>query len=125
MSDPIWPDSLPKWITDGYTYKSVSSVARTSMDSGRVRARRRFITTPTNLTVRTVFNRAQLGIFEAWWENAVFAGQAWCLLQVSNGAGVNNVRCRFTDTYDISPISADMFAVSASIETLSMPVSDG
>lgn len=127
MTIPSWPADLPVWVTDGYGYTPVDPCARTQMDAGNRRVRRRFITTPTDLTLKAIFTRAQMASFETWWQNSALAGSAWVMLPISNGQGLNNVQCRFSGTYQAAPAGDTtlLYEVSVSAETLSMPVANG
>ncbi len=125
MTDPIptWPATLPAPRVSGYGYKETPSFMRTTMDSGQARQRRRFITTPTAVTAQFRLTGAQLATFEAWFKDALYDGQAWAMIPVVNGLGVNAVRARFTDTPRVSGVdgASDVFDISATIETLAMP----
>ena len=124
MADPVFPASLPACrVGDGYGYKLVEAFARTNMDSGYARQRRRFVSTPTAVTAKWRFTNAQLGVFEAFWVHDIQDGSAWFTVRLQNGQGMNAVRARFTEGYQVSGTdSPDVFDVSCKLETLSMPV---
>jgi hypothetical protein len=120
---PTWPDTLPVPRRDGYNIKPVPSYARTAMDSGTSRQRRRFVTTPTNLTITLRMTTAELGIYETFFEEAIFGGSAWFLMPIYNGQGKAMVQVRQTDTHSETPVTdSDLWDVSFPVESLSMPV---
>jgi len=121
-----WPSALPGWHVEGYSYKPGDPNARTDMDAGNARIRRRFISTWSSVTLQTVLTQAQLGQFEAWWVNETFEGSAPMLMPITNGAGTSNVRCQSTsDMYSPQPIGAGLWRVSMSVKALNLPVSNG
>lgn len=120
-----WPAALPRWHAEGYGYKPGDPNARTNMDSGTQRIRRRFISVPTDVTVQTALNPAQLAIFEAWWANSAFAGSATVLLPITNGAGTTSVRCTFKDMYQSSLITGGLWLISVPVRALNLPVANG
>lgn len=127
MATPTWPVTLPAPRVGGYGYKKVDPHARTQMDAGNRRVRRRFIVTPTDVTLQFRVTRAQLATFETWFADEALEGQAWCTLPLINGQGKTMVRARFSDMPQVSGVdgATDIFDVSVPAETLSMPVSHG
>jgi len=123
MATPTWPETLPAPRIGGYGYKQVDPNARTQMDAGNRRVRRRFIVTPTDVTLQFRVTEAQLAVFEAWFESDALAGQAWCTLPLVNGQGKTMVRARFRDTPQVSGVdgATGIFDVSVPAETMSMP----
>lgn len=124
MADPVFPPALPACrVGDGYGYKPGESFARTNMDSGYARQRRRFVSTPTAVTVKWRFTTAELGVFERFWNNEIQDGAAWFSVRLPNGQGMTAVRARFTEVYQVSGTdSPGAFDVAGKLETLSMPV---
>lgn len=124
MADPVFPPALPACrVGDGYGYKPVEAFARTNMDSGYARQRRRFTSTPVQVTGKWRFTKAQLGEFERFWEHDILDGSAWFTVRLTNGRGTNAVRARFTEAYQVTGTdSPDVFDVAGKLETLSFPV---
>lgn len=123
MADPIFPPSLPVCRIDGYGYQSASPFARTNMDSGLARQRRRFVSTPANVTATWRLTQTQLGTFESFVKNDLQAGVAWFMVPLPNGQGLTTVRARFTEAHQVASAgSPQMFDVACKLETLSFPV---
>jgi phage-related minor tail protein len=68
MADIIYPDEyLPMPLMDGYGFKPISPLLRTEMTSGRARQRRRYTSTPTQASVKWIFQTDALAqVFEAF-----------------------------------------------------------
>ena len=124
MADPAFPAALPACrVGDGYGYKPVDAFARTNMDSGYARQRRRFVSTPTAVTVKWRFSIEELGVFESFWANEILDGASWFTVRLPNGQGINAVRARFTEGYQVTGTdSPGYFDVTGKLETLSLPV---
>jgi len=124
MADPIFPATLPAArVGDGYGYQPVSPFARTNMDSGLARQRRRFVSVPTNVTAKFRLTTAQLGIFETFYWNTINAGVSWFVVPLINGRGKNSVRARITEAPAVAGTeSPDTWDVSLKLETLALPV---
>jgi len=123
MADPTFPASLPACRVDGYGYQYVAPFARTDMDGGLARQRRRFVSTPANVTVSWRLTQAQLATFESFVRNDLQAGVAWFTVRLPNGQGLTPVRARLTEPYQVSSAGRpDIFDVSCKLETLSFPV---
>jgi hypothetical protein len=124
MTTPSWPTSLPVPLQDGYGYKKTPSFARTQMDAGNARQRRRFLSTPTMVTVKFRVSTAKLAIFETFFEDSLDDGAAWCLMPLYNGQGKSMVQARFTDTPQVNRVQdSDFYDVAAQMEAVAMPVS--
>jgi hypothetical protein len=126
MTMPSWPSTLPVPLQDGYGFKETPSFARTQMDAGNARQRRRFLTTPTTVTLKFRLSTAQVGIFETFFEDSLFGGTGWCLMPLYNGQGKAMVQARFTDTPNIGRVQdSSFYDVTAQVEAISMPVAHG
>lgn len=124
MADPSFPAGLPAFrVGDGYGYQPVTPFARTNMDSGLARQRRRFVSVPTNVTGKLRLTTEQLGIFESFFWDDIGGGSAWFVVRLANGRGMNAVRARFTEAPQTAGTeSPDYWDVSAKLETLALPV---
>ncbi|URL59626.1 hypothetical protein IM816_05885 [Luteibacter flocculans] len=124
MADPIFPAALPAVrVGDGYGYQPVSPFARTNMDSGLARQRRRFVSVPTTVTAKLRLTTTQLGTFESFFWNDLNAGVSWFVVPLVNGRGMNSVRARITEAPATAGTeSPDVWDVSLKLETLSLPV---
>lgn len=124
MADPTFPATLPAArVGDGYGYQPVDPFARTKMDSGSARQRRRFVSVPTNVTAKLRLTTVQLGIFESFFWNDINAGVSWFVMPLFNGRGKNAVRVRITEAPSTAGTeSPDYWDVSLKLETMSLPV---
>lgn len=102
MADIYYPHDylpIPQW--GGYGLKHISPLTRTQMTSGRARQRRRYISTPTNASVKWLFKTdGQAQLFEAWFRDTLSDGVAWFLMRLKTPVGIKFYKCRFTDIYD-------------------------
>lgn len=127
MAIPSWPVGLPAPRIAGYNYQDVDPCARTQMDAGNRRVRRRFITTPTDVNVQFRVSQAQLASFETFRAGPIQAGQAWYTMPLINGQGINQVRARMTGVPQTAGVdgATDYFDVTFAVETYALPVSNG
>lgn len=110
-------------VGDGYGYQPVSPFARTNMDSGLARQRRRFVSVPTTVTAKLRLSTAQLGTFESFFWNTLNGGASWFVVPLINGMGKNAVRARITEAPSTSGTeSPNVWDVSIKLETLALPV---
>ena len=120
--------SLP--IIPGYGIKPQDGVARTDMDAGPARQRRRWTTTPTVFPVTFLFTRYELAIFEGWYVNEADEGAALFNIELLGGIGLARHEARFKGAYEASPRNgsadpnAELWTVSATLEIRSRPMLD-
>lgn len=79
MADIIYPDDyLPMPLMDGYGFKPISPLKRTEMTSGRARQRRLYTSTPTQASVKWIFQTDALAqVFEAFFPGCA---ERWTVL---------------------------------------------
>ena len=117
-----WPTQLPAPRLAGYSLAPTSAVARTDMDGGPARQRRRFTAAPTDITLGFLMTRAQFAIFEAWFEHRISSGADWFDASIDNGQGYVAAELRFVEPWQAHPVGAGMFEVSCHWETRNRPV---
>ena len=117
-----WPTQLPKPSLDGYGLAPQACVARTDMDAGPARQRRRFTQAPTEITQSFRMTAAQFALFEAWFEHRAKSGAEWFDAPMENGLGVTTVECRFVEPWTSRPLGGDLHDVSCKWETRNRPV---
>ena len=83
-----WPDGLPFPLREGYGFKTVEPMARTSLQSGRARYRRNFSNVPVALEVSWLFTAEQARLFKGWYRDVLKDGVKWfeCDLRTEEGA---------------------------------------
>lgn len=124
MPTPIFPSTLPNVSMRSYSFQPVSATIRTEMEVGLARVRRRFVTTPTDFTVKWQFTRAQLAIFEKFFDEDANAGASWFYIKLVNGMGENTYLARFKEEAPMITASGKehYWDVTAKLETLERPL---
>jgi hypothetical protein len=122
MALVAWPDLLPAPMAAGYSYQPQAPFIRTNMDSGLARQRRRFISIPTQVAVTWTLDQEQLALFEAFVHYDLTDGCAWFSAQIANGMELQSVKARMIAGFKVSNIEPGAWTVSATLETLNMPV---
>ena len=117
-----WPSALPTFTVDSYGIDPQSQVARTDMDQGPARTRRRFTSAPTHYSVRWVMTKDEFAIFEAWYEYEVAAGAGSFAASLWNGQGFKSVECTFTEPWKATPVGPINFAVTGTLEVRDRPI---
>lgn len=117
-----WPETLPALGEENYQIEPVDPVARTQMEAGPVRARRRLTVFPTHVTVTWYFTQAQLAIFETFHHATLSDGAAWFTLPMLNGQGVTAVDARFAEMWKARLAAPGQWDVSAKIEIRNRPI---
>lgn len=119
---PAWPSIFPAPLLMGYAIEPESAVARTDMDAGPARQRRRYTATPTMTPASVMLTEAEFAIFEAWHRHELQDGASWFTAPVRNGQGVTLQECRFVEAWKASPVSGTDFEVSMKWEVRDRPV---
>lgn len=114
-----WPGTLPLPQSDGYQIAPVDQTARTDMEFGAPRSRRRTAARNDKVTLNWQMEDAQVAIFRTWFDNPAEAagGSAWFThsLPIGNG-GYTTQESRFVGPYKISHIGGTLYSVSAEVE---------
>lgn len=92
--------SLPPPLVEGYGLQPGSAVARTDMDAGAARQRRRFTAVTEICPVTWRFRADEMATFRAWFDDAACQGAAWFLLTLPDGrsTATGPRQCRFLDS---------------------------
>lgn len=100
-----WPATLPALLLAGFQMEPQDAVARTQMESGPGRARRRHHDAPVRYTGELFLTGAQFALFEAWYEYQIDDGAAAFALRVPSGAdNASEQEARFTAKYRATPL---------------------
>ena len=88
---PAFPTTLPAPLLDGYALSPVDQTARTDMEAGAARVRRRTSARNDVIDVSWCLTPAQLATFRAWFEDdvsGIAGGSSWfdVMLDVGDGA---------------------------------------
>ncbi len=126
-----WPENVLGLPTvNGYGIEPQEGVARTDMDSGPARQRRRWTATPTRFPAEFRFNRYQLAIFESWYEHDGAQGANWFNITLLVGIGLVEHEARFLGQYKAVPFNssdkanAEIWRVTTTLEVRERPMLD-
>ena len=118
-----YPEFLPEPQRDGYGFQPVSPLARSEMQSGRTRQRRRFTSVPTVATVTWLFTEVEAQLFEGWFEHVLLSGSLPFNCPLKTPLGFDNYKAEFVDIYD-GPVlvGVDDWRFSAQLRLLKRPL---
>lgn len=133
MASVSWPtEYLPKGVLlDGYKISQSFSLARTPMEGGLARQRRRFSSPPVRVPVQWIMTASQLAFFKSWLAHKAAFGGAFFSMELIMDEGLNVYDVRFVASGDQDvvyvPISGGQrWRVQATIEVkLPTPMSAG
>lgn len=117
-----WPSQLPAPMLEGYGLEPQASFARTDMDAGPARQRRRFTSAPTHVSASVTVTRSQLDIFEGWYRHRIDDGAAWFDGPLYNGRGKTTVEFRFLEPWTSTPLGGGVWRIACKWETRNRPV---
>lgn len=114
----FYPEDLPRGLYSGRSYQLVNPLARSELQSGRARQRRRFSNVPEGAQISWLFNSVQSRTFISWWRDALVDGSLWFECPLDHpGQGYQDYTCRFTGTYSgPSRIGPDLWSITAELE---------
>lgn len=99
-----YPISLPGPLATEYSLQDIDPIQRTELDSGRVRARRRFTNVPTQTNISHVFSNDQFEAFAGWWVHIIADGAISYTARLRTSKGMSRVEVRPTSVYQASYI---------------------
>lgn len=102
-----WPESLPILFYGQYELRPVDPVARTDMEVGPKKRRRRVSVTPVILQARLELSQAQMATFQQWHHIDLLDGQAAFTMPIASGAGVYTVEAAFAEMWSASVKAED------------------
>lgn len=117
-----FPAALPRCTLSGYELAPDEAVARSDMEQGPARSRRRFTATPTRIRVRWVFTLAEMEAFEAWHKYDTWDGQAAFTVALANGMGVTTQTARFLRMWRAVALPGLRWEVSGELEVGARPL---
>ena len=117
-TDTGFPVALPPPLITGYQLAPADQTARTELDVGADRVRRRSQALNDRVQITWKFTDAEMALFRDWFDNAARGGAAWFAgLQLALGrTGIQTTEARF-----VGPFRADLqpgltWQVSAAVE---------
>ncbi len=120
-----YPEFLPEPQRDGYGFQPVSPMARSELQSGRVRQRRRFTSVPTVASVTWLMDDGEAQLFEGWFEHILQSGSLWFQCPLKTPLGMDEHRARFVDIYEGPVLVGESFwRFTAKLELFKRPILD-
>jgi hypothetical protein len=114
---PAWPANLPRPNLAGYKVKRRNALRRTEMSAGLARQRRISLAKVYDVSVVWRFTQSQKAVFNAFFENELYAGAAWFTLQLTIDGTFTTFNARFIpDSIDESALPSVNWEVAASLE---------
>ena len=91
-----WPDLLGIPVFSGYDLETTDPTVRTDMEGGSARVRRRYTSAPDTVSLKFIFDQAQMATFRAFWDYDLMNGAAWAYMPVKTGrvSGMEAKECR-------------------------------
>ena len=118
-----YPSNLPLPLHDGHSVNHVSPILSSELQTGRVRKRRAYTTTPSIISVSWTFNIDDAIDFEYWFKETLKDGIEWFNMDVRISLGILPKVCRFVDIYTgPSLIGRRYFKFEADLETFERAV---
>ena len=120
-----YPEFLPEPQRDGYGFQPVSPMARSELQSGRARQRRRFTSVPTVASVTWLMDDGEAQLFEGWFEHILQSGSLWFQCPLKTPLGMDEHRARFVDIYE-GPVlvGESLWRFTAKLELFKRPILD-
>lgn len=94
-----WPSSLPALNLPEFSIQPDVAFARTDMEGGPARQRRRYTSPSGKFNAAWVFTAAQMSTFKTFYESTINSGTDWFTLNINAGAGAADKDCRFIESY--------------------------
>lgn len=116
---PTWPATLPAPMVAGYALNPVDMTARTEMEAGPARVRRRSSARVDMVPVQWSVSDAQMAIFRAWFDDPAEAngGAAWFTVSLLMGnGGTQTVSARFSGIWQAAYVPHLRWQVQATLE---------
>lgn len=115
-----WPSTLPRPDAVGYSITPVDQAARTEMEVGSPRVRRRTFARNDKVKVSWEFSDAQLATYRDWLEDGATGaagGAAWFTVDLAIGTGgIVSTEARFVGTPGIAHLGGLQWRVSGEVE---------
>ena len=114
-----WPTSLGNPQFSGYDLETTDPTVRTDMEGGSARVRRRYTAAPDAVSLKFLFDAAQMATFRSFWDDDLLQGAAWAYMPVKTGrvSGMETKECRpSTGKFKAVPVGARHWYVEFQVE---------
>lgn len=123
MAYAQYPSVLPLALQNGRSYKTTSTVKRSTMATGRALQRKRYPDVPTYAKFEWLMNSAESQAFQGWCRDAIHDCVDWFDCPAKTPLGLNIHTIRMTDSYDGPTLRGpDLWMFSAEIEFMKRPL---
>lgn len=116
MATATWPATLPLPRVTDYALEPQDPVARTDMEAGPARTRRRSTQTPTHIPVQWRLTAEEMAVFEAWHRYTIKDGAEWFDIDLKTGIGISSHEARFIGMWKAPAENNKTWAVKAKLE---------
>ena len=116
MDELRWPDIFPSPLLNKYNITPDEAIARTEMDGGAARQRRRFDNLPSTINVSFIMDGFVFDMFESWYNNVALEGSVWFLCSLKMGSGFEERECRFVKPYKAAARSHELWEITTQFE---------
>lgn len=119
-----WPAQLPLPSITGYAITRKPYVARTEMDLGPARQRRRSTQTSAEVTVQFELNAWEQMLYDAFVEHKAQNGAAWFNITLLSGRGLESYEARIKTGSDQSdkPRNGERWVCTMTLELRNRPI---
>lgn len=118
-----YPTVLPLGQRNGRSYKTVQTVKRSTMVSGRARQRKKYPKVPTMTGLTFLFNDVETQAFEVWFHETLNDGVNWFNMPLRTPLGLGKHYSRFTGMYDgPTAVGPDLWQITADLEMQDRPI---
>jgi hypothetical protein len=114
-----WPSGLPNPAASGYAITPIDQVARTEMDVGAARTRRRTAARNDKIDLSWRLRDTQMATFRTWFDNPAecAGGAAWFTVNLAIGTGgVVSVQAKFVGAPKYAILGGLNWSVTAKVE---------
>lgn len=114
-----WPESLGNPQFSGFDLETTDPTVRTDMEGGAARVRRRYTSAPDTVSLKFIFDQAQMATFRSFWDDDLLQGAAWAYMPVKTGrvSGMETKECRpSTGKFKAVPAGARHWYVEFQVE---------
>ena len=107
-----WLSIFPKPLIQSYRYSNIKNTVSTEMETGLIRKRRRFSTSPVDLSVSFIMTSDIFAVFERWYQYDAKCGSELVTMPLKNGVGVTDTEVRILEPYTASLSSDHLWSVT-------------
>jgi hypothetical protein len=116
MPDIEWPETLPSPKVN-FKGRLENSLARTQMETGRIRQRRRFSASQKSWSFDLTLNDDEYLLFQDFVQDTLDGGSSYFLMEIPDGNGIEQIMVRFVDgNYAFEQLPPDNWLISFTLE---------